>query len=131
MWWLVEDEEDRVPPLTSTRKTYQKFFAYVQEDDEPSGRFGRGQPMPSVHTGWKPKPNQWRLLGGGKPKKKVGPKAQESQNGKFFFNIMTKIAVFFSCVTSEKLRKRFSELLKKTGPGFFFLVFTSSPTIYS
>ena len=87
----MEDEEDRVPPLTSTRKTYQKFFAYVQEDDEPSGRFGRGQPMPSVHTGWKPKPNQWS---GGARKKmdltnKCLPttKAQESRDGNYFYEI--------------------------------------------
>ena len=86
LWWLLEEnEEDRVAPLTSARKTYDKFFAYVQEDDEPSNRFGRGQPMPSVHAGWKPKP-QFKLLGGGGNPKKMGPKtkAKESRDGNFF-----------------------------------------------
>ena len=43
-------------------------------------QFGRGQTISSVGTGWKPKPNQWKLLGGigGKPTKKTGPKAKES-----------------------------------------------------
>ena len=47
-----------------------------------------------VSTGWRPKPVQWRLLGGGKPKKKVGSttkaqdretKAQESRDGNYYF----------------------------------------------
>ena len=99
LWWLVEDEEDRVAPLTSARKTYDKFFASdgTEEDEQkPSNfnafgqdTFGRGQAVSSVQyslvsTGWYPKPMHcWRLLGGGK-QKKIGPKAQESQNGNCF-----------------------------------------------
>ena len=35
-WWIkgVEDEEDVVAPLTSTRKTYHKFFAQDGLDGE-------------------------------------------------------------------------------------------------
>ena len=50
----------------------------------PPNKFGRGQAVSSfqrssVSTGWKPKPMiQWKLLGGGKPRKKTEPtKAQE------------------------------------------------------
>ena len=51
-------------------------------------QFGRGQQVSSfqcssVSTGWKPKSFQWRLLGGGNARKKLGPKtkAGESREG--------------------------------------------------
>ena len=111
-WWLlgIEDEDEyEAAPLTSARKTYEKFFAqdggpipsseaqdgeqnpssHAQDQDDgepkPSNQFGRGQPLSSVSTGWKPKPIQWMLLGGagGGTRKKTKPKtkAQESQDG--------------------------------------------------
>ena len=105
-WWLyMKEEEDGVAPLTSARKTYQKFFVSAQDGGQnpsnptqddgeswPSNQFGRGQAVSSVQyssvsTGWYPKP-QWRLLGGaGGKQKKMGPttKARESQNGNYFF----------------------------------------------
>ena len=95
-WWihLKEEEEDSVAPLSSARRTYNKFFASdggripsnYSQDCEPipstnQNQFGRGQPLSSVSTGWRPKPIQWKLLGGGNTRKKTGPttKAQESR----------------------------------------------------
>ena len=101
-------EDDDVSPLTSARRTYEKFFAqddggpipsndardggqipstFPDVEPRPSNQFGRGQPLSSVSTGWKPKPIKWKLLGGagGNTSKKTKPKtkAQEDGNKKF------------------------------------------------
>ena len=108
----MRDEENEVSPLTSARKTYQKFFAqdggpipsseaqdgeqnpssHAQDQDDgeprPSNQFGRGQPLSSVSVGWKPKPIL-KLLGGagGNTRKKTGPttKAQGSRKSSSVF----------------------------------------------
>ena len=101
-----ENEKDREAPLTSARRTYDKFFAsdeesnsstHAEEQSWPLNQFGRGQAVSSVQyssvsTGWYPKPMQcWRLLGGGKEKKKIGPttKAHESGNGNYLIFLKT------------------------------------------
>ena len=104
--WLLEDEDDEVQAamtrsLNRARKNYEEYLAQDVQgdfDDEVQGeggvgelhhpnQFGRGQHISSVGTGWKPKPIQWKLLGGagGKPMKKIGPKAKESGGGKLHF----------------------------------------------
>ena len=57
-WWIKLKEDDDVSPLTSARRTYEKFFASAQDDGGqiPSNQFGRGQSVSSVSTGWTPKP---------------------------------------------------------------------------
>ena len=98
-WWIhLKEEEDSAAPLTSARRTYNKFFAQDDGGQIPSNysqdrgpipsttqdQFGRGQLLSSVSTGWKPKPIGWKLLGGaGGNTKKTKPKtkAQESHDG--------------------------------------------------
>ena len=108
LFWWIKLKEDDVSPLTSAQRTYEKFFASAQndggpipsndaldggqnpstnaEDSElPSNQFGRGQPVSSISSGWKPKP--WKLLGGSGKNSRKGPttKTQGSQDGNFFF----------------------------------------------
>ena len=106
-------EDDDVSPLTSARRTYEKFFASARNDDggpipsndaqdggqNPSNQFGRGQPVSSIASGWKPKP--WKLLGGsgknsGKKTGEPTTKTQEYQDGKkLFFLIFCYILFMF------------------------------------
>ena len=99
-------EDDDVSPLTSARRTYEKFFAQddggpipsndaqdggqnpstnAEDSGLPSNQFGRGQPVSSISSGWKPKP--WKLLGGSGKNSRKGPttKAQGSQDGNNLF----------------------------------------------
>ena len=113
-WWIhLKEAEDEVAPLTLAQRTYDKFFASeydggeipathaqdgwpipstdAQEDggQNSSNQFGRGQPLSSVSTGWKPKPIMWKLLGGagGNKRKNTKPKtkAEESQDGNYYY----------------------------------------------
>ena len=100
-WWILGiEDEDEEAPLTSARKTYQKFFA--QDEDEepiPSSEAQDGEQNPSKENAFgrgyalgrgQPIPTRWKLLGGGRSmdgsgkntRKKNGPttKAQESGN---------------------------------------------------
>ena len=107
-WWLnTDDEKIEASSLMAARRKYHKLRAQdppitleeinddtTQESLEswPPNKFGRGQTASSflrssVSTGFRPKPIQWRLLGGagGKPRRKMEPaKAQVSGNGKYY-----------------------------------------------
>ena len=71
-------EEYLDAPLTNLQR--------ILEEDNADDQFGQGQ---HVSTGWRSKPIQWRLLGGGKPRKNIGPttKAQESWDGNYYLFI--------------------------------------------
>ena len=71
-------EEYPDAPLTNLKR--------ILEEDNADDHFGRGQHVSSVSSGWRPKPIQWRLLGGGKPRKNIGQttKAQESCDGNYY-----------------------------------------------
>ena len=112
VWWIYSQktvEEIEASPLAAARRRYQNQIQNEEISDSfndttqgswedieswPPNKFGRGQATSSlqhssVSTGWRPKPIQWRLLGGaGGPRKKFEPKAkaQKSANGNFFFN---------------------------------------------
>ena len=99
-WWLnTDDDKIEASSLMAARRKYHKLRAQdppialeeinddtTQESLEeieswPPNKFGRGQAASSVlcssvSTGWRPKPIQWRLVGGagGKPRKKMEPK---------------------------------------------------------
>ena len=102
-WWILGiEDEDEEAPLTAARRTFFKFFAQdggpnpssdaqdggsIPSNDaqdgrqNPSNQFGRGQPVSSISSGWKPKP--WKLLGGSGKNSRKGPttKTQGSQDG--------------------------------------------------
>ena len=80
----IDAQDHPNPPIAleeiddTTQESLEEIGAW------PPNRFGRGQiassfQRSSVSSGWKPKPMiQWKLLGGGKPRKKTEPtKAQE------------------------------------------------------
>ena len=89
-WWIhLEEEEESVAPLTEDDggqipSNYPQDCGPIPSTTQD--QFGRGQPLSSVSAGWKPKPIQWKLLGGGNTRKKTGPttKAQESRKSSSF-----------------------------------------------
>ena len=108
LYWGLEDLEEKV-----AQKPFWTVNSGVAPDDDglldggktetegsledieswPPNEFGRGQATSSfqcssVSTAWKPKPIQWRLLGGAQEKpKKMGPtaKGHESKKGKYTY----------------------------------------------
>ena len=111
-WWLWTDEEedDKVQAamtrsLNKARKRFEEDLAQGDVDDEVQGKdgvgvgelhhpnqFGRGQSITSVGTGWKPKPFQWKLLGGAGGKKKAPSTKGQKQDGNYKFRYLKDLS---------------------------------------
>ena len=109
-WWLWTDEEEddevqaaMTRSLNKARKRFEEDLAQGDVDDEVQGeggvgelhhpnQFGRGQSITSVGTGWKPKPFQWKLLGGAGGKKKAPSTKGQKQDGKYKFRYLKNIS---------------------------------------
>ena len=111
VWWIYSlktVEEIEASPLAAARRRYQDPPIVLEEINDsindtaqepledieswPPNNFGRGQvassfQRSSVSMGWKPKPMiQWKLLGGGKSRKKTEPTKPEEPTGMNHFS---------------------------------------------
>ena len=102
----LEEEDNEIQKtmtrsLNKARKRFEEDLAQGDVDDEVQGKdgvgvgelqnlnqFGRGQPTTSVGTGWKPKPFQWKLLGGAGGKKKAPSTKGQKQDGNYSFRYL-------------------------------------------
>ena len=110
-WWLLEDEDDEVQAamtrsLNKARKNFEEDLAQGDVDDEVQGKggvgelhhpnqFGRGQTITNVGTGWKPKPIQWKLLGGAGGKKKMPSTKGQNRDGNYEFGFSKNFLIAF------------------------------------
>ena len=107
----LEEEDNEIQKamtrsLNKARKRFEEDLAQGDVDDEVQGeggvgelhhpnQFGRGQPITSVGTGWKPKPTkpiQWKLLGGAGGKKNAPSIKGQKQDGNYKFRYLKDLS---------------------------------------